>query len=387
MLLYAPAQLDFEDAAVLGQIHDARAELGTLLRVPRRWTGSLRRNAVARAIRGSNSIEGYHVDLDDAVAAVEDQTPMSTDAATWSEIRGYRLALGYVLAASQDPDIRMDESMLKSLHYMMLSHDLSKSPGRYRERETFGQDERTSEIVYTAPDADQIADPMHELIPSLGERSDPFIDAAMAHLNLVMIHPFHDGNGRMARCLQTFMLGCGGVGDPAFSSIEEWLGRNTEDYYRALAVAGRGSWNPDRDTSLWLKFCLRAHHMQMQTLQRRFELASLLGAEVTQLIETRGLPERMFDVLYEALLGLKVRRLRYVESAHIDERTATRDLTTLVAAGLLTPQGQTRGRFYTASQSLWNHARDARGAMKRIQDPYPGFIQALRKSAEELGHG
>ncbi|HRN30524.1 MAG TPA: Fic family protein, partial [Terrimesophilobacter sp.] len=36
--------------------------------------------------------------------------------------------------------------------------------------------------------------------------SDATIRAAMAHLNLVMIHPFRDGNGRVARCLQSLIL-------------------------------------------------------------------------------------------------------------------------------------------------------------------------------------
>jgi len=91
MALFSTPQLDLQDSVVLEEIHKARRELGSLLRTPRRWTGSLRRNAVARAIRGSNSIEGYYVDLDDAVAAVEDESPTSTDASTWAEIRGYRL--------------------------------------------------------------------------------------------------------------------------------------------------------------------------------------------------------------------------------------------------------------------------------------------------------
>lgn len=122
----------------------------------------------------------------------------------------------------------------------------------------------------------------------------------------------------------------------------------------------------------------------MQTVQQRFQLASLLEAEVAEVISTNKLPERTFDVLYEALLGLKVRRLRYVGSAQIEERTATRDLTTLVQAGLLVAHSQTRGRYYTAGDSLWARATDARRSLERIRDPYPGFIRAVRLQADEL---
>ncbi|MCK9899146.1 Fic family protein [Frankia sp. Cpl3] len=62
----------------------------------------------------------------------------------------------------------------------------------------------------------------------------------MAHLHLVSIHPWADGNGRMSRSLQTLMIAREGVLAPEFSSIEAWLGRpgNTWEYYRELAARG-----------------------------------------------------------------------------------------------------------------------------------------------------
>jgi len=50
-----------------------------------------------------------------------------------------------------------------------------------------------------------------ELTEADQDAKNRMIRAAMAHLNLVMIHPFGDGNGRMARCLQTLVLARGGV--------------------------------------------------------------------------------------------------------------------------------------------------------------------------------
>ncbi len=74
----------------------------------------------------------------------------------------------------------------------------------------------------------------------------------MAHFHLVSIHPFHDGNGRLARVLQALVL-ARGTGLPAeLCSIEGSLAANTAGYYAALtrsrevgtsqtATRGRGS--------------------------------------------------------------------------------------------------------------------------------------------------
>lgn len=73
----------------------------------------------------------------------------------------------------------------------------------------------------------------------------------MAHLNLVKIHSWRDGNGRMSRCLHTLVLARDGVLAPEFSSNEEWLGvgRNTYAYYDALGEVGGPTWQSDNDTA------------------------------------------------------------------------------------------------------------------------------------------
>jgi Fic family protein len=148
VVLYGAPSLTSEDEAVLGEIHHMRKQLRHVLRTPRRWEGGLRRSALARAIQGSNSIEGYQVAEDDAAAAVDGEEPLSADEETFLEIQGYRQALGYVLAMS-DTDYRtFDTTEIRAMHYMMLSHDPAKSPGRYRKGPIYVRDERRDQTVY-----------------------------------------------------------------------------------------------------------------------------------------------------------------------------------------------------------------------------------------------
>jgi hypothetical protein len=72
-MLFETPELDALDLQVIEQIDNFRTNLRHLLYQPRRWNGVLRRNLFARAVHGSNSIEGYDVSLDDAIALVEDE--------------------------------------------------------------------------------------------------------------------------------------------------------------------------------------------------------------------------------------------------------------------------------------------------------------------------
>jgi Fic family protein len=384
-LIYSAPSLTSEDDAVLGDIHQMRRELRHVLRTPRRWQGGLRRSALARAIQGSNSIEGYQVAEDDAAAAVDGEEPLSADDATFLEIQGYRQALGYVLARGSDSYAAFDATEIKAMHYMMLSHDHTKSPGRYRQGPIYVHDERNDLVVYEGPDADRVPSLMDALVESLhtGHGHDPVVRSAMAHLNLVMIHPFRDGNGRMARALATFVLTRSDIGEPQFSSIEEWLGANTEDYYSVLAHTGHGSWQPRDDAHLWLTFNLRAHHMQAQTVARRVNEAGQTWGELDQMIRRNGLPERTMDALFDAVLGYRVRRATYLKRAEIADQTATRDLAAMASVDLLRAHSSGRGRFYTAGPALLDIRNRQRASRRPLKDPYPWMRSTLGERANK----
>ena len=241
-MIYQSPPLEDADRAVLFLIERQKERLKLFtLNAPRRWFGSLRRSTMARAIQGSNSIEGYHATLDDAMAAVENEAMSDERTETARAIRGYRDALTYIFQTVGDPHYEISGQLLKSLHFMMLGFDLTKYPGQWRPGSVFVVDERSGETVYVAPGADEVNGLVEELISYLRGSGDPaIIKAAMAHLNLTMIHPFKDGNGRMARALQTLVIARGGTLHPVFSSIEEWLGEHTQEYYAVLGANRRG---------------------------------------------------------------------------------------------------------------------------------------------------
>jgi Fic family protein len=371
MLFHTP-ELDSAELAVIELIDAVREALRYQLTAQRSWVGLLRRVMLARAIRGSNSIEGYNVSLDDAVAAVAGEEPADAAADAWIAVSAYRDAMTYVVQLADDPHFDYTRALIRSLHYMMLKYDLDKSPGRWRPGSVYVHDDRTGEIVYTGPDATLIQSLMGELTTELRTPGDvpAVVRAAMAHLNLAMVHPFRDGNGRMARCLQTLVLAREGIVAPPFWSIEEYLGANTEAYYRVLADVGQGAWHPERDARPWVRFVLTAHYIQAQTLVRRAQEAERRWDVVSQEVSRRGLPERSAAAVFNAAMGFRLRNATYREATGVSDSVAGRDLKALSESGLIQGLGERRGRSYVASPVLRTLEESIRQPRAPIEDPF-----------------
>lgn len=358
--VYRSPALSEVDREVLRMIDELREQMRHRVATPRRWARNLRRMTLARAVQGSNSIEGYNASLDDVAAAMGDEPTLSASEETQQALHGYRDAMTYVLQVARDPDpAPVDAGLLKALHFMMLKHDLAKGPGQWRPGYIGVRREETGEIVYAGPDADAVPDLVGATLRQLSDDDGPvLVRAAMAHLNLVMVHPYRDGNGRMARCLQTLVLAREQIVAPVFSSIEEYLGRNTPAYYDVLAEVGQGAWNPQHSALPWVRFCLTAHYRQARTHLRRIEETEQLWVGCSELAERHALPERSVGALLDAAMGLRLRNGSYRDLSlrgageEISELTASRDLRALVSAGLFAPVGANRGRYYLASAEL-----------------------------------
>ena len=374
LVLFRAEKLTQIEKDVIARIEDAKKALKYNLATPRRWRGLLRRNTLARAVRASNSIEGYNVTAEDAIAAVEGEEPLHADREAWLAVTGYRSAMTFVLQLTKDPNFIYNEGFIRSLHFMMVQHDLSKNPGIWRPGTVYVRDESKNEIVYEGPEVEMVPGLIEELIEYLNEDDvspHALVKGAMAHLNLVMIHPFSDGNGRMARCLQTLVLGREGILEPEFSSIEEYLGRNTQDYYSVLARTGEGSWHPKNSTRDWLQFSLTAHFRQATTLVMRTKAMDSLWQELELELSRHGLPERLIYAVADSAIGYRVRNSSYRNLAKLNDVMASRDLRAAVDAGLLIPDGERRGRVYVGSlavRALFDKLR--REHIRSVPDPF-----------------
>lgn len=379
VMLYATPALDDADLAVLDELAQIRRDMRFRVSEPHRWDGQLRRHLQARAIQGSNSIEGYLASVEDVESVVAGEEPLEADPRVARELVGYRQAMGYVQSLGRAPRLRYDAGLLNALNYMMIGHHPNKIPGVPRPGAIFIRNNVTGEAVYEGPDAELVPGLLDELVGWLNDGDLDglsYVRACMAHFNLVSIHPWRDGNGRMSRALHTLVLARDGILAPEFSSIEEWLGngRNTYDYYDALnAVNDRARYAPEgADAHSWVRFCLRAHHMQAQQVQRRLAEAAEIWIELEKRVDEMRLAPRCVAALYQVFVSDRVRRATYQADETLSVGQATRDLRELSARGWLAPYGETKGRFYAPGAHMMDIRRAFAARREPLRDPYAG---------------
>jgi len=204
------------------------------------------------------------------------------------------------------------------------------------------------------PPADEVRPLMAEIMQWLGH-GDPdahlIVRAAMAHLHLVSVHPFRDGNGRISRILQSLVLARGGLLAPEFVAIDEYLAGNTAAYYATLQTVQGATYRPERDATAWVRFCIGAHLVQARLRLRQLEDAARRWALLGALVEQRGWPERLVIALEQSLFQ-GIDRAAYATEADVSAPTASSDLRRLVDAGLIIQKGRGRATRYAASDSL-----------------------------------
>lgn len=356
-MLFATPRTTKALAAQLREVDELRGRLGDATGVTGPWLGQLRRQVRATTMHSSVSIEGFLVPSEEGPAIVSGTSVPEPGDTNRMALACYAHAMDHVGTMAVDPRFRWLDRVILDLHFDACSFQRDKSPGLWRTGPIYVTNPRGGPPAYTGPDDDAVPRLMGEVVDWLHEGdldSHIAVRAAMAHLHVVSVHPFGDGNGRISRIVQSLVLARGGLLAPEFSSIEEHLGRNTGDYYGVLQQVQGGSYQPDRDAAPWLRFCIAAHIQQARARLQQIDAAAKRWTILEELVESRGWPDRLVIALEQSLFE-GVERKTYAKEADVSLATATSDLRRLADAGLLTQQGRARSTKYSASETLRAH--------------------------------
>ncbi len=359
-MLYATPPISEPLKAQLRQLDELRAELGDATSVSGPWLGQLRRQVRASSVESSVSIEGFVVAPGEAPALVAGEERPGPDDENRLAVASYARAMDHVGVMAIDPHFRWLDRVILDLHFDACLFQRDKLPGLWRTGPIFVTSPGGGPPAYEGPTAGSVPALMTETVDWLqNDDLDAHVTvrAAMAHLHVVSIHPCRDGNGRIARIVQSLVLAREGLLAPEFSSIEEYLGHHTADYYTALQQVQGGSYQPERDASLWVGFCVTAHIEQAKQRLGLIAGAATRWAALERLVESRRWPDRLVIALEHSLFD-GVERAAYAAEADISLATASQDLRRLLDAGLVAQEGRTRSTRYLATEQLRRQAGD-----------------------------
>lgn len=205
-------------------------------------------------------------------------------------------------------------------------------------------------IHYEAPIADRLDNEMQGFLTwfNFEAKPDPVIKAALAHLWFVTIHPFDDGNGRIARAIADMSLARSEDSPQRFYSMSAQIQLERSAYYDMLEATQKG----DLDITRWLEWFLAC-------LDRAFDGAETVLSSVFRKAEfwrvnaATSLNDRQRDILNRLLDGFegKLTSSKWAKIEKCSADTALRDINELVAHGILArDEGGGRSTSYSLTE-------------------------------------
>lgn len=208
-------------------------------------------------------------------------------------------------------------------------------------------------VHFVAPKADRIEKEMATFLEWFNAEadSDPILRAALAHLWFVTIHPFDDGNGRIARAISDMVLARSEGDAGRFYSMSAQILRERRAYYDTLEATQKGT----MDITSWMEWFLGCLGRAIDGTQAVLD-AVLAKGRFWRSIEGTELNGRQRLVLNRLLDGFegKLTTSKYGVLARCSQDTAARDIQALVEKGILvrSPEGGRSTSYALAQTSL-----------------------------------
>jgi len=171
-----------------------------------------------------------------------------------------------------------------------------------------------------------------------------FLKSGIVHYELVRIHPFIDGNGRVARALSALILFREGYDIRKFFSLEEYFDANAKDYYEALQNVTK----EEGDLTGWLEYFTEGLAVELSKIREKVEKISV----DSKLKEKLGgkpllLSERQLAIIeYIQQTGYLQNNAFKQLFPFVSEDTVLNELKVLIKSGLVKKVGKTKAAKY-----------------------------------------
>ncbi len=315
------------------------------------WEKQFKDDAVVRSVYHGTHIEGNLLDLDEAkdVLMGKDVAARARDI---QEVINYRKVIELIDDEAKRKVSKITEQFIKKVHRIIVHNILDDAQsGAYRTKQVVIKNSSTGEVTFRPPAPLEVSFLMREFIywvnrNGANDQMHPVIRAGIAHHELVRIHPFIDGNGRVARVLAMLMLLLGGYDIRRFFSLEEYYDRDAVAYYTSLQQASAGNLTP------WLEYFTQGAATEFERVKNKI---LKLSSDVRLKEKFGGRQVYLTD--RQIKLVEYIQEVGYIQNKafssvfeDVSEDSVLRDIQDLIKKDIVKKIGSTKGARYAMTQ-------------------------------------
>jgi len=312
------------------------------------YEAKFREEAIIRTVHFGTHIEGNPLKQKEVEQVLSGKDIPARDRDI-QEVLNYREVLKYIDSKKDEP---ITEKIFLEIHNLTTKKILPMNQsGSYRKVQVKVSNSKTGETSYVPPAPKEISDLVRSFFFWLNhlekEELNPIIKASITHYVLVAIHPFTDGNGRVARALSTLILFKEGYDIKKFFSLEQYFDQDASAYYSVLQKTSNMSKDiSQRELTVWIEYFTEGLAIELARVRDKVQRLSVdlkLKSKMGQV----PLNERQLKIVeylqqYNQISNKEWRGLLPM----VSDDTILRDLKYLMKKGLIKKRGSTKSALY-----------------------------------------
>ena len=302
---------------------------------------------IARAVSAfaSTSIEGNPLPLTEVKKILKSKPEYIRNSE--QEVLNYNQALIDLNKKLESSKIQLSSKLILKIHEQVTQNLLPKhQSGRLRQEPVIVNDPKTKKVIFLPPDAKDVEKLVKELIEFVKKNQatiDPLIIAGIFHKQMVVIHPFIDGNGRTTRLTTKLLLAKLGLNTFNLFSFENYYNQDVARYF--ITIGEQGDYydlEKNIDFTAWLEYFTEGI---IDELLRIEKLLPNIGSS----------PDTQLKPFHQKIL-------KYIEKNNfitdkdyaklVERAKATRalDFRKLLGLGLISRKGKGKSTYYTLKE-------------------------------------
>jgi len=321
------------------------------------WEAKFRKEALEKSVHHGTHLEGNGLTEEEVQDVLDGKEILGRDRDI-QEVINYRNVLKFIdqiqsLIGSGKPYILTIETILE-IHRLTTDRIIfHESSGRLRQTQVVVKNSRTGLISYTPPPAAEVPYLIEDLVNWINSDESkelhPIIKAGIIHYELARIHPFVDGNGRVARATATLIMFLDGYDIRKLFSLEEYFDLNPINYYETLqAVSNQLVIDThERDLTPWLEYFIEGVAIELNRVKERVQRISADARVKDKLGMQVELNERQMLIMeylhrHKSMMNKDFRKI----FPDYSDDTVLRELKFLKQKGLVKKVGNTKKATY-----------------------------------------